>query len=558
MICVKVWLYYRLSRDEDVELNSLMNQRKILLDYAEQKSHEVVGESFDDNVSGMHFNRDGINKIYEEAESGSIEAILVKDLSRLGRHRTQTALFIDYLNENNIRVLSVTENIDTGDENDDLIVGFKGLINDVYAKDISRKGRAGFRQKQKEGLIMIPPFGYFKDRNTRQVLVAEEAAEIVRIIFKLYVGGHGLKAVAKILNENGHPTPAYYQQKLLNKRSPNHWPEIAKRGIWINTTIKRILKDEIYTGTLVNHKTESVNMGKSTKNIPPEEQYRHENFVPAIITKELWEQAQFLLVDRPTSNVRAGKQKIHRYTSLIVCKDCGRNFTAKRRKFEGAERIEYVCTSNHRYGKQYCSPHRIGQEKLDRLILDELQNIKHMADKNWQAIEKQVSEWAKQKSNIERQTARLTDKISSLELEVEKILMERIADKANADRYDRMIEKREHEIIKAREQIENYRDMDAAFKKKRAESKKSLSLLDEIIENEGISDTHLRMLVDQIIVSELDGKLDIEICLKAAFRGHYDIYDDFMTLIDRNLEMQVGDWQTHQPEAVLQMAATAN
>lgn len=129
---MKIWLYYRLSRDEDEEQNSLMNQRKILLDYAEQKGHEVVGESFDDNVSGMHFNREGINKIYEVVDSRTVEAVVVKDLSRLGRHRTQTALFIDYLHENNVRVLSVTENIDTSDENDELIVGFKGLIKAIH------------------------------------------------------------------------------------------------------------------------------------------------------------------------------------------------------------------------------------------------------------------------------------------------------------------------------------------------------------------------------------------------------------------------------------------
>ena len=92
---MKVWLYYRLSRDEDEELNSLNNQRKIIYNFAVSNGHEVVGESFDDNVSGMHFNREGIDKIYEVVEADKIEAIIVKDLSRLGRHRTQTALFID-------------------------------------------------------------------------------------------------------------------------------------------------------------------------------------------------------------------------------------------------------------------------------------------------------------------------------------------------------------------------------------------------------------------------------------------------------------------------------
>ena len=121
---MKVWLYYRLSRDEDDELNSLTNQRKIIYEYAVTNGHEVVGESFDDNVSGMHFNREGIDKIYEVVEAGKIEAIIVKDLSRLGRHRTQTALFIDYLREHDVRVLSATENIDTFNENDELIAAY--------------------------------------------------------------------------------------------------------------------------------------------------------------------------------------------------------------------------------------------------------------------------------------------------------------------------------------------------------------------------------------------------------------------------------------------------
>ena len=148
---MKVWLYYRLSRDEDEELNSLNNQRKIIYNFAVSNGHEVVGESFDDNVSGMHFNREGIDKIYEVVEAGKIEAIIVKDLSRLGRHRTQTALFIDYLREHDVRVLSATENIDTFNENDDLIIGFKGLVNDFYANGASRGD-------MKALLLMLSPF----------------------------------------------------------------------------------------------------------------------------------------------------------------------------------------------------------------------------------------------------------------------------------------------------------------------------------------------------------------------------------------------------------------
>ena len=136
---MRVWLYARLSRDEDSELNSLTNQQNILREYAEKNGYEIAGESADDNISGMHFNRPGINEIYAAVEEKKIDAVVVKDLSRLGRHRTQTAMFIDFLRENDVRVLSVTENIDTSNEDDDLMVGFKGIFNDMYAVTSQRK-----------------------------------------------------------------------------------------------------------------------------------------------------------------------------------------------------------------------------------------------------------------------------------------------------------------------------------------------------------------------------------------------------------------------------------
>lgn len=168
----------RLSRYEDEEMNSLQNQRQLLLDYAEQNGCEVVGESFDDNVSGTTFNRKGLGELESAAAEGKIDTVPIKDLSRPGRHKTQTALFIDHLRENKVKVISVTDGIDTAGENDDLLIGFKHIFNVFYAKDIGKKFRAGIRQKQKTGLIVNLPIGYYKDKNTGKVLVDETAAEI--------------------------------------------------------------------------------------------------------------------------------------------------------------------------------------------------------------------------------------------------------------------------------------------------------------------------------------------------------------------------------------------
>lgn len=524
---MKVWLYYRLSRDEDEELNSLNNQRKIIYNFAVSNGHEVVGESFDDNVSGMHFNREGIDKIYEVVEAGKIEAIIVKDLSRLGRHRTQTALFIDYLRERNVRVLSATENIDTFNENDDLIIGFKGLVNDFYARDGSRRVRTGYRQKQKEGIVTIPPFGYFKDKNTKKVVVVEEAAETVRMIFSAYIGGSGMKAIARTLNEQRRKTPALMQMELLNKRLPNTQDGILKKYLWDATMVGRILKDESYIGTLICHKSERNKINKTFRFTDPEEQFRHENYLPMIVTRETWELAQTLLAERKAKNTRAGTNKgILRYGGLLRCQDCGRTFIGKRIKLKDGERVVYVCDTYHRYGKEHCSSHMVDEEALDRLIGAELLRTKELYEENWSRLEWFIEKWTPKASMASAKISKLQEHILLLEEEVEVILMERIRDKANAERYDRMIAKREEQIAEAKKQIEELQNISEMLRSRQAKLKRDISLIDDILQDGKMSEAHLKMLVEKILVHEEDGKLDLEIRLKAPFRDHLDIFEN--------------------------------
>jgi len=524
---MKVWLYYRLSRDEDEELNSLNNQRKIIYNFAVSNGHEVVGESFDDNVSGMHFNREGIDKIYEVVEAGKIEAIIVKDLSRLGRHRTQTALFIDYLREHDVRVLSATENIDTFNENDDLIIGFKGLVNDFYARDGSRRVRTGYRQKQKEGIVTIPPFGYFKDKNTKKVVVVEEAAETVRLIFSAYVGGSGMKAIARTLNEQRRKTPALMQMELLNKRLPNTQDGILKKYLWDATMVARILRDESYIGTLICHKSERNKINKTFRFTDPEEQFRHENYLPIIVTCEIWEQAQALLTERKEKNVRAGTNRgILRYGGLLRCKDCGRTFIGKRIKLKSGEQVAYVCDTYHRYGKEHCSSHMVDEKTLDRLIGAEILRTKKMYEENWSRMEWLIERWTPKASTASAKIGKLQEHILLLEEEVEVILMERIRDKANAERYDRMIAKREEQIAEAKKQIEELQNISEMLRSRQAKLKRDINLIDDILREGKMSEAHLRMLVEKILVHEEDGRLDLEIRLKAPFRDHLDVFEN--------------------------------
>lgn len=525
---MKVWLYYRLSRDEDAELNSLNSQRNILVEYANANNHEIVGESFDDNVSGMHFNREGISKIYEQVENKAIEAIIVKDLSRLGRHRTQTAMFIDYLREHDVRVLSVTENIDTSNEDDDLMIGFKGIFNDMYARDISKKIRAGYKQKQKNGIVITVPLGYFKDKNTNEIVIVEEEAEIVRKIFDLYLSGYGLKAIAKKLNDEGIKSPQYYQNKMYNKKLPSNKPEITGRYLWVNTTVKRILQNEFYIGTVTCHKTYTNKINHIRKALPKEEQFKHENFAPAIISKEKWEQVQFLLSSKRNNNVRASSSNpCHRYTGLIECGDCGCTFVCKKRKWKDKpERIEYNCNGYHRYGKEHCTAHRIYEEYLDKLIYNELMLIKDEALANYKSIESDVKKWMSNKGTVTNKLKQLNTSLEQRKSDQKEILLERIRDREHADIYTEMLEKCESDIQKLENEIKSIQDYNSTIKKRKAEMKDSVEIIEEIIKEGAISDANLRLLVDKIIITENNKKLKIKIKLNAKFQRHKDCYDE--------------------------------
>ena len=537
---MRVWLYYRLSRDEDKQFNSLNNQYNIIESYALNNGHTIVGSSFDDNVSGMHFNRAGIDELTEAVENGMIDAVIVKDLSRLGRHKTQTALYIDYLRQNNVRVLSATESIDTFNEADDLIIGFKGQMNDFYARDGSRRVTAGLRQKQKAGLVITPPFGYFKDKNTKQVVIVPEAADTIHLIFSSYLDGKGVKAIAAMLNENGNKTPALMQKHLTGKRLPEKQELIIKKYLWDATMVSRILQDESYTGTLICHKSERNKINKTNRATSPDEQFRHENFLPTIIPRDLWEQAQTLMAMRKRESVRAGEGRpILRYSGLIACGDCGRAFTGKRVKQKNGERVEYICSTYLRYGKEHCGAHAIREEYLDDIVYQELQNTKQQYQTLWTQLEKAIEGWLPKTTNTQQQLKKQRERIELLEEEVETILMERIRDKENAQRYDRMIAKREEQIANAKKRIEELENIGQIIRSRQAKLRKDIGLIDDILADGKISEAHLRMLIERIYVYETEGGLSLEIKVKAPFQNHTDSYENGV-LTNSEIEELIG------------------
>ena len=464
---LKAWLYYRLSRDEDQEMNSLQNQRQILVDYANQNGHDIVGESFDDNVSGMTFNRKGLGELENAVDEKKIEIVLVKDLSRLGRHRTQTDLFIDHLRQNKVKVISVTEGIDSSNENDDLLIGFKQIFNDFYAKDISRKVKAGIRQKQKSsGVIESLPIGYVADRINKRILVDPEAAAIVRDVFDMFLEGYGLTTIAREMNRRGVKSPEYYQRRKLAD-----WkPDFSKRYLWVQTAVKRILTNEIYIGTMVNHKSVTSKIYKTKSFIDTNEQFRHENFCEAIIDKETWDQAQFLLGQRSVIHPRSNNgNKLHRYAGILKCAECGANLTARTRHWKGSTYVQYSCNTSHRYGKEYCTPHTIREDMLDALLKDEMKSwYKHIISEG-KRYEHIVKEWQRKKPAYDKKIQENEQKIEKLNEDIENLIMERLNDLGRKELYDKMINKKQKEVKELDKKNKELKQYNLVCKKRQEE-----------------------------------------------------------------------------------------
>ncbi len=405
-------------------MNSLLNQQEICHGFAEQHGYIIEGQSFDDNASGMKFNRRGLDELTAAVDADKIDAVIVKDLSRLGRHRTQTTLFIDYLREHQVRVISATEGVDTFRDEDDLIIGVRGLMNDYYAKDIGKKIRAGYRQKQKDGIVITPPFGYWKDKNTGQIKIDAEASVTVQLIYSLYLQGCGQKEIARRLNAAGRKTPAQLQYERYGKRRQNIHKARDGSYVWTYTSVKNILTDESYAGVLANHRKQ-MREGK-TYVVPEAEQFRHEGVYPVIIQREDWDRVQELLNQHARNPPAPGNKAKHRYAGLLACAECGNPFVPMIRYWNGSRRVEYVCKGYHRNGKTYCSSHRIHEEVLDAEVQAYAQTVREQCAEELKKLAQMQKMWALRKPILDAHIFALQGKIKGLEQEIDKITMEKL------------------------------------------------------------------------------------------------------------------------------------
>ena len=367
-------LYCRLSRDDGAEgeSNSIANQKKLLSKYA--KEHGFTNTKFyvDDGYTGTNFNRPGFQRMLEDMDMGYISTVIVKDSSRFGRNYLEVGQYTDYyFPEHNIRFIAINDCIDSENGEDDFSV-FRNVMNEMYAKDISRKVRSSHRLRGNAGEpLSAPPYGYMKSvENKKKWVIDPEAAEIVRRVFRLCIEGKGNETIARMLQEDKVLVPmAYWQSKGLGRGGKKTQPNPYK---WCKTTIAKMLAQQEYCGDVINFKTYSKNFRNKTRISNPKENWAvFKDVHEPIIDRETFERVQELTKETKRRKPKDESMRKSIFSNLLYCGDCGHklwfNFNQKNPS------IRFYSCSNYVGSRGTCElTHYIREDSLEQVVKMEL------------------------------------------------------------------------------------------------------------------------------------------------------------------------------------------
>ena len=352
----KAGVYLRLSRTDDksAESDNVANQRKQIESFIEsQPDIDAVSEWVDDGVSGILFDRPAFKGMMDKIESGEINCVIVKDLSRFGREYIETGrhlrtIFPAY----GVRFIAINDNIDTiRDSGDDLVVSIKSIFNDAYCRDISTKTRAALNTKRENGDFVgaYPVYGYRKaDNNRNQLIIDEFPASIVRDIFRMKIDGMSALKIAEALNKLGVLSPLEYK-KTLGVRLPTGGYADIDGAKWSPNTIIRILSDETYTGTLVQGRRGTYNYKiRDVIYKPKSEWQRTENAHDYIIKPEVFDLTQRIM--RLDTRTAPGGDSVYLFSGILICGSCGARMTRKSVPYKGKKYHYYYCPTTKRRG----------------------------------------------------------------------------------------------------------------------------------------------------------------------------------------------------------------
>ncbi len=506
----KVGFYIRLSRDDVThESDSIVSQRCLLNQYVKENNYNLVDEYVDDGFSGTNFDRPAFIKMMNDIKIGKINMIITKDMSRLGRDYIGTGELIEkYFPNNNIRYIAINDGIDTFiDNTNNDIAPFKAIMNDMYAKDISKKIKSSLRSRMKDGLYVSGrcPFGYKKDSNNKNHLVIDkEQASIVKMIFDLALKHNTYHYIAQYLTNKKIKTPASYYKYVWNTKCTNTKCVSQEYGVWVDTTIKAILTNRIYVGDAVQGKTKKINykLKKTVKN-NPNDYIVVENTHEAIIDRDIFDYVQTLL---PKNVKRPEKKRFYLLDGLLYCGDCKHRITIRYQNKTG--RSYTTCNYYRTYSKYHvCMPHTNNYEVLENVVLD---NIKEVCKKH---LDKNIIKNSIGSLEFEDNILKIKKQIESLELannklteNMDKNYMNMLKGIIDEEQYVRVSENIKTEISNNKKSIDNLKNEQTSSNK--IDTKQIEKYINEFLSFENPNRELIINLVEKIYIYQ-DKRVDI-------------------------------------------------
>lgn len=371
-------LYLRLSKDDDGrnESISIGTQRDILTDYCSKKGFAIHDVYIDDGYSGLNFNRPRFQEMLDDIESGRINMVITKDLSRLGRDYIMTGYYSEiYFPSKGVRYIALADNVDTLKGHNE-IAPFKNILNDMYAQDISKKVKNAKHQRAKQGRCIgsDSPYGYVRDADTGKLIIDPEAAEAVRLIFSLSQKGYGSVAIANELNRRKIETPSYYKFRTGKKRYAN-FPSVIRNEpySWGAAAINNILSNPVYTGTLISLKTEVLNCKTKVRaKVPDDQRIVIPNAHEPIIDQELYDEITAL---RSSIGCTANTRRFNLFRGKLFCECCGHPLSISKKELLSGLADIYLCMHHYHRPDECPKTHRIYHDMLYPYVLQQVRSF---------------------------------------------------------------------------------------------------------------------------------------------------------------------------------------
>ena len=374
-------LYCRLSQEDENkgDSDSIINQKAILSKYAEDNGFTNLQFFVDDGYSGVRFNRPGFQKVVELMKTGKVETFITKDLSRFGRNYLEVGGYLEAFEKWNVRYIAINDNFDSLYSDGNELIPFKNVFNEWFARDTSKKIRAVLKAKAERGERVGTqiPYGYKKDPEVKgHLLIDEETAPVVKMIYDLCAAGNGPRIIASMLKEKKILKPSAYSYQKSGKYGCITDTEDIYG--WSDRSVAGILDNEVYLGHTINCKSTVASYKDKRKiNKPENEWLRFENTHDAIIDETTWEIVR---------KVRAGKRRrnnmgeINKYSGLLYCADCGSKLYFVRGKSITPENYNFICSRHRKHlGEEVCTAHRVREVVLDEIVLEEIRRVTYYA-----------------------------------------------------------------------------------------------------------------------------------------------------------------------------------